>query len=107
MEMTTDYSDTFGINPSRIYRKFARETQDILGLKRTAIEEAIENGDIPPPLPLTDHGTATGWMGITLIELQRKRLAKTEALRAEAKAKPRLTPRERRQARRTKAKQHK
>jgi hypothetical protein len=70
-----DHLETYGIDPARIYRKYAPETQRILGLGKSAIEDAIKDGHIPPPLPLTEHGYATGWMGTTLIELQKKRLA--------------------------------
>jgi predicted DNA-binding transcriptional regulator AlpA len=76
---------THGISPHRIYRKYAKETQEILGLGRSAIEEAIKNGDIPPPLPLTEHGSATGWLGEMLIEIQNKRIARAEQ-RAAARA---------------------
>jgi hypothetical protein len=96
------FADTFGIDPARIYRKHSPETRRIIGLGATAIDEAIECGDIPAPLPLTSHGTATGWMGITLIELQRQRLERAEARLAAAAANPRPSPRERRRLRRAK-----
>jgi len=75
MPTIEDKEKTFGIDPARIYRKYCKETQKILGLGRSAIEDAIKNGDIPPAMPLTAHGYATGWLGCVLIEVQRRRLA--------------------------------
>jgi predicted DNA-binding transcriptional regulator AlpA len=72
----------FGIDPSKIYRRYSSETQKILGLKRTAIDMAIKNGDLPEPLPLTEHGSACGWLGTTLIEIQKRRIAMAEERRA-------------------------
>jgi predicted DNA-binding transcriptional regulator AlpA len=73
-EMTEDPAN-LGIIPNRVYRKYAPETQAILGLKRTAIERAILEGSLPEPMPLTASGSAVGWLGSVLIEVQRKRLA--------------------------------
>src|SRR5262245_54016299 len=92
---TNDYLETYGIDPARIYRKYDKETQRILGLKRTAIDAAIKDGFIPPPLPLTESGYATGWMGTTLIEIQKKRLALAAERSAAARAAA-VAPRRRR-----------
>jgi predicted DNA-binding transcriptional regulator AlpA len=46
------------------------------GLKRTALNEKIKSGEIPPPMPLSDNGRATGWLGRVIIEWQASRLAK-------------------------------
>ena len=62
---TNEHSETYGIDPAKIYRRYSPETQKILGLKRTAIDAAIKNGDLPEPLPLTEHGSACGWLGTT------------------------------------------
>jgi predicted DNA-binding transcriptional regulator AlpA len=79
---TTEHDKNFGICSSKIYRRYAKETEQILGLRRTAIDVAIRNGDLPEPLPLTEHGSACGWLGTTLIEIQKRRIAMAEARRA-------------------------
>jgi predicted DNA-binding transcriptional regulator AlpA len=73
--MTGSIEDEFGIKAQRVYRKSARETREILGLGPTAIDDAIADGTLPPPWPLTAHGKATGWLGEDLIKVQRKRQA--------------------------------
>jgi predicted DNA-binding transcriptional regulator AlpA len=72
----------FGIEPCRLYRTTHQTTRKIIGLKNTAIKEAIKNGSLPPPVSLTAHGKASGWYGFTLIELIKDRLAKAEQRRA-------------------------
>jgi len=81
-QKTTEEETTFGIDPGRVYRKYDKRTQEILGLRRSAINQAIEDGHIPPPMPLTESGSAVGWLGSVLIAVQRKRLAKAEAWQA-------------------------
>ena len=76
--MTGDNKVEFGIEPNKIYRKTHPETRKILGLKPTAIDDAIADGTLPEPWPLTSHGKATGWLGEQLIEVQRNRLAAAE-----------------------------
>src|SRR5262249_35018088 len=51
------------------------ETRKIIGLKPTAIDDAIADGTLPEPYRLSGHGKATGWLGAQLIEVQRKRQA--------------------------------
>lgn len=97
---TDDHRDTFGIDPAKIYRRYSEEAEKIIGLKRSAIDDGIKNGSIPEPLLLTEHGRATGWLGVTLIELQRKRLAMAEARRAAAAAAESESPRPTRRGRR-------
>jgi predicted DNA-binding transcriptional regulator AlpA len=69
----------FGIIPNKIYRKSHPETQGILGLSPTGIDEAILNKELPPPVPLTAYGKAVGWYGFTLIQVIKDRLTKAEA----------------------------
>jgi hypothetical protein len=73
--MSDDDTKNFGINPGFVYRKTDPITRRILGLKPTAIDEEIDRGNLPPPMDLTPGGRAKGWLGQTLIDLQRKRLA--------------------------------
>jgi predicted DNA-binding transcriptional regulator AlpA len=70
--------ENFGIVPGQIYRRSDKTTQKIIGLKNTAIEDAIARGELPKPVKLTDSGNATGWLGQQLIELQRSRFAKAK-----------------------------
>jgi predicted DNA-binding transcriptional regulator AlpA len=73
--MTGDNEVEFGIERNKIYRKTHKETRKILGLQATAIDDAIADGTLPEPWPLTGHGKVTGWLGEQLIEVQRKRQA--------------------------------
>lgn len=59
--------ETFGIRPDFIYRKTDPETRKIIGLKPTAIDDAIRDGTLPQPVPLTADGKAKGWIGTQLI----------------------------------------
>jgi predicted DNA-binding transcriptional regulator AlpA len=97
---TDDHRNTFGIDPAKIYRRYSEEAEKIIGLKRSAIDDGIKNGSIPKPLLLTEQGRATGWLGVTLIELQRKRMAMAEARRAPAAAAETESPRPTRRGRR-------
>ena len=71
--MSTDEID-YGIKPQNIYRKSDRVTREILGLGATTIDEAIKDGTLPAPLPLTAHGKALGWYGWQLIGVMKQRL---------------------------------
>jgi len=82
--------ETFGINPSWIYRKTAEETRRSLGLKPTQIDEAIAKGTLPPPVEVVPGGKAKGWLGQTLFELQRQRLAAAAAKHHERSAQLRV-----------------
>ena len=79
--------EQYGIRPQWVYRKYHPETLKILGLQPTAIDQAIEDGVLPEPMPLTGHGKACGWMGWQLIEVMKKRLEAAQQ-RAAAKPKP-------------------
>lgn len=74
--------ENFGINPAWIYRKTDPGTLRIIGLKATAIDEEIAKGNLPPPMDLTPAGKAKGWLGATLIKIQRERLARAAAKQA-------------------------
>jgi hypothetical protein len=72
--MSTNEVD-YGIAPQDIYRKSDPATRKILGLGATAVDEAIRDGTLPAPLPLTAHGKAQGWYGWQLINVIKQRLA--------------------------------
>jgi predicted DNA-binding transcriptional regulator AlpA len=72
-------SEQFGIERFRVYRKTHKITPQILGVTHSAIEHAIADGTLPPPVPLTAYGKATGWYGFQLIQVIKDRLSKAEA----------------------------
>src|SRR5262249_22834560 len=84
--MPGDNETEFGIERNKIYRKTHPQTRKILGLNPTAIDDAIADGPLPVPWPLTGHGKATGWLGEQLIEVQRNRLAAAEQRAAQRAA---------------------
>jgi predicted DNA-binding transcriptional regulator AlpA len=77
----TVHETKFGIRPEFVYRKTDPETLRILGLRSTAIDDAIARGDIPPPAPLTASGRSVGWYGFTLIQVIERRLAAASSQR--------------------------
>src|SRR5262249_48462981 len=81
-EYMTAHESKYGIRPEFVYRKSDPETRRILGLKPTAIDDAIARGDIDPPAPLTATGKAMGWYGFQLIEMIERRLAAAPLRRA-------------------------
>jgi prophage regulatory protein len=38
-----------------------RTVMEMLGIKRTALEEAVKRGDFPPPIVIFEHGRALAW----------------------------------------------
>lgn len=54
-----------------------RDLPDIVGLRRTAIEQLIEQGKFPRPIPLTDaeHRGAKAWSAKEVAEWQEARKA--------------------------------
>jgi predicted DNA-binding transcriptional regulator AlpA len=71
---------TFGIEPYKLYRRNDPITKAILGLADSTIDEEIAKGTIPPPVRLTAHGKSCGWVGATLIQIIKNRLAQVAAL---------------------------
>jgi hypothetical protein len=71
--MPTDKDIVRGLEPDEIVRK--SKGHKYFGLKYGALEDAIERGDIPPPVSLTASGRARGWFGRQIIEHQQRRLA--------------------------------
>jgi hypothetical protein len=87
----TDETETYGIVPHFFYRKTDPETRRIIGLRPTQIDEAVRNGDLPPPASVTSIGRAVGWQGATLIEIIRarqQRAAEEHARKTAAAAEP-------------------
>ena len=61
----------------------------LTGLKRTAIQDAIDRGEFPRPVFLSDGGRAKAWLESELCEWQAQRIAAREAkLTARASQKP-------------------
>ncbi len=62
---------------NRIIRK--RDLPNYVGLQRTQIEQLIERGEFPKPIPLSDSGRAVGWIESEIWAWQQRRLAKRDA----------------------------
>jgi hypothetical protein len=77
----------YGIVPHFFYRKSDAETRRIIGLKATAMEEAIERGELPPPAFVTPSGRATGWQGQQLIDYIKARMERAATEHAARKVK--------------------
>jgi hypothetical protein len=71
-------ADEFGIRPQWIYRRNHKETKRILGLEDNAIDALIEQGALPPPIPLTRAGKAVGWWGWQLIAYVKRKAKEAE-----------------------------
>lgn len=54
--------------------------------KSSALEDAIDRGEIPPPFALTASGRAQAWTGRQIIEHHRQRLAATTSKKSRARA---------------------
>ena len=67
------------INPDLIYRTSNPIAKAVIGLGPTQTWEAVRRGELPPPIALTDSGSARGWTGAQLLDLQKKRVEKAEA----------------------------
>jgi hypothetical protein len=66
------------IVPHFTYRKFSPVALNVIGLGPSQLDEAIERGELPPPLDLTPSGRAQGWTGQQLLDLQAERLARAQ-----------------------------
>jgi hypothetical protein len=64
LELGIDLAEIF--RPSRAYALF--------GLKHSQVGEKIKSGEIEPPIPLTETGTAVGWTGYQMVINHWKRL---------------------------------
>jgi hypothetical protein len=62
-----------GIEPLFAYRYHLGPK--IWGMCDTKIREKIANGEIPPPVALTDSGYSKAWFGWQIIEWQKARVA--------------------------------
>ena len=49
---------------------------ELVGLKRTQLDEAIRRGEFPKPIKLTDTGRARAWLEEELEEWREARAAK-------------------------------
>jgi prophage regulatory protein len=63
----------------RIYRK--KELLELTGLKRTTIQEAIEAGTFPKPIPL--GARSIGWLESEILAWQQARIAVRDEGRAD------------------------
>jgi prophage regulatory protein len=69
--------------------------EDVTGMKKTQIYDAIERGVFPKPVPILEGGRAVGWVEEEIIDFIEARIAlrdQREALR-ETGVKPERRPR--------------
>jgi len=56
------------------------DAQAFVGLKGTAFDEKVKNGDLPKPIKLTDSGKAVGWVTAELEQWLQRRIAKRDGV---------------------------
>jgi hypothetical protein len=78
------HEDDLELDPNQIFRP--REAAKYFGYKHTQLAEKIKNGEIDPPIPLSDSGRAVGFTGRQIIEHHRRRLAAATKRRSRAAA---------------------
>jgi hypothetical protein len=61
--------------PHFSYRLNSPVVIGVLGLGRSQIDDAIERGELEPPIKLTASGRARAYTGSQLLRIQRRRLA--------------------------------
>jgi prophage regulatory protein len=61
--------------------KILREKQlpEFVGLRRTTINELVQSGEFPQPIPLNDSGRAKGWLEAEVAAWQAARIAKRKS----------------------------
>jgi hypothetical protein len=62
-----------GIDLAEIFRP--QRAYALFGLKHSQVAEKIKAGEIEPPIPLTESGTAVGWTGRMMVLNHYRRLA--------------------------------
>jgi predicted DNA-binding transcriptional regulator AlpA len=79
-----------GLEADELIRK--SKGSKYFGLKHSALEDAIDRGEIPRPFTLTATGRAKAWTGRQIIEHHRQRIAATRSTASvvEGKKAPRL-----------------
>jgi hypothetical protein len=66
------------LHPDLFYRQF--EGPNYFGLAPAMLQNAINRGEVPAPIALTDTGRAKGWFGRTIIRWQLEREATAQVL---------------------------
>ena len=56
-----------------------REVMALLGLKHTALEDAVARGDLPKPITITEHGRTVAWFEDELVDHLNARAAARNA----------------------------
>jgi len=72
-ELGIDLFETF--RPRRAYPFF--------GLGHSQVAEKVKKGEIEPPIPLTESGSAVGWTGFQLVKHHWRRLQLAAARKRE------------------------
>jgi hypothetical protein len=69
------------LHADRFYRKAEVVANRYLGYGPTQLDQNIANGEIEPPIALSESGRASGWFGRYLIKKQTELEAKAAAKR--------------------------
>jgi hypothetical protein len=64
------------LDPNEVFRP--KQAQKFFGYKHSQLHEKVKSGEIEPPIPLSENGSAVAWTGLQLIMHHRKRLAAAE-----------------------------
>ena len=67
------------LHPDLVYRTSHPLARGVIGLGPTQTLAAIARGELPPTIAMTNSGSARGWTGQQLIDLQKRRVEKAEA----------------------------
>jgi predicted DNA-binding transcriptional regulator AlpA len=77
-------ADDLDLDPAEIFRP--RVAAKYFGLSHSRLYEKVKSGEIEPPFPLTENGSAVAWTGRQIILHHRKRIAAAEKRRLAGQA---------------------
>jgi len=72
--------DDLDLDPNEVFRP--KQARKYFGYGHSQLAEKVKTGEIDPPIPLSETGTAVAWTGRQLILHHRKRLAAAAKKRA-------------------------
>jgi hypothetical protein len=74
-------ADELGIDLAEIFRP--KRAEKYFGFKKSQLHEKIKRGEIDPPVPLSDTGSAVGFSGLQVVKHHWRRLQLAAARRKE------------------------
>jgi hypothetical protein len=75
------------IHPHFTYRLHSPVVFGVIGLGATQLKEAIDKGELPPPIDLTPSGRAKAYTGQQLLDIQAQRVTRATERQARRVAK--------------------